>query len=325
MRRSYTTLVAFALLACATLADAGVSEINTHFLNQTRPFGSTAVFTIGSSSDGNYMLCTAFNSPAPPVTATLAWTDENGNAQSWSGTNGCTAIRGRASSTVYVATSGSPGNYSLAVFGFGFWPGQPQKQGGVTEVEAGTISSGMYLFLVQQCAGASTLTVPGFGSVQTGTHGLFLPAIAASGVLSISSTCGTVPLVTGIEFGTPSVGSGPLKDYETNLVGWTDATYPDAETVFSQSQFVNMFVAANIAEVPNGGSVKEDLGVGEQEGSQFASYGCDLSAPPSGAPSGCAVLIQSSVNVVDYWTLNGTAPIWGASPEYNAEVAAVQY
>jgi hypothetical protein len=327
MGRSNTTrvLVAFSVFACATFAEAGLSEINTHFLNQTGPFGSAAVFTIGSSSDGNYVLCTAFNSPAPPVTSTLAWTDENGNSQSWSGSNDCTTIRGRAGSAVYVSTSGSSGNYSLAVIGFGFWPGQPQKQGGIKEVLAGSISSGEYLFLVQPCAGTSTLTVPGFGAIQTGTHGLFLPVIAAGGVLSISSTCNTVPTVTGIGFGTPAVGSGPLKDYETNLVDWTDATYPDAETVFSQSRFVNMFVAANIAEVPNSGSVSEELGVGELQGVQFTGYGCGLTAPPSGAPSACAMLIQSTVDAVDYRTINGTAPVWGSSPAYNAEVAAIEY
>jgi len=317
--------IAAALVVIATIAYAGISEINTQFQDQSGPFSNAAVFAIGSSANGNYMLCLAFNSPSPPVTGTLEWTDENGNIQTWSDTSGCTAIRGLAGSTVYVSTAGSSGSYSLAVIGFGLWPGQPQKQGGISEVSTGSISAGPYLFLVQPCSGTSTLTIPGFGAFQAeDTTAIFLPALASSGTLSFSTTCLYPPSVTGISFGTPKIGAGPLTDYERNLIDWTDATYPNYERVFSSSQFVNVLIATNIAEVPNNGSVAEDLSVWTVEDKAMASYGCNLVAQPSGAPSACVILAPGSVSVVDYFTLNITA-LWGTSPTYNAEVAAIQY
>jgi hypothetical protein len=85
------------------------------------------------------------------MTATLAWIDENGRKQSTSPENNtgavanyatsCTLIRNRGGTAATIAVDGMPfEEYSVHVAGFGFWPNQPQKQGGMTEPIAQTFS-----------------------------------------------------------------------------------------------------------------------------------------------------------------------------------------
>jgi hypothetical protein len=323
---------ALALLLCASFSSAGITEIKTDFVNRTGPFGPSPVFTTGSAN-GNYMLCVGFDSATPPVTATLAWTDENGNPRKWSpGAQNCTALRNRAGATVYVSTSGSFGNYSLGVFGFGLWPTQPQKQAGFTEVPPGSIPAGDYIFLLTEgtadaiCMGTASLTIPGYGSMQINyPWSIIFPFRASAGTLSFSAPTGSEHCsgvtFNALRFGTPGSGSGPLADWELNLIDWSDATYPDWISM-NVDRAGPGILASNIAEVPNIGSLSEVLQV--YWGAQTAVLcAAALAAPPSGAPAGCASPFY--LGGQDVRTLNGNPPFYGESPTYSAEVAVIEF
>jgi hypothetical protein len=325
---------ALALLLCASFARAGISEIKTDFVNQTGPFGPSPVFTTGTAADGNYMLCVGFDSATPPVTATLEWTDENANPQQWSpsGVQNCTALRNRAGATVYVSTSGSSGNYSLAVFGFGLWPEQPQKQAGLTEVPPGSIAAGDYIFLVTEgtadaiCTGTASLTIPGYGSMQIDyPWSIIFPFRASAGTLSFAPPTGSEHCLgvtfNALHFGKPGTGAGPLKDWEVNLIQWTNATYPNWKDM-NVDQGGPGILASNIAEVPNDGSLYEVLQV--YWGTQGAVLcAASLGAPPSGAPAACASPFY--LGGQEFRTLNGNPPFYGESPTYSVEVAVIEF
>lgn len=129
------------------VAAAGISEIKADFMNQTAALAPTKIFAAGGvgSADGSYLVCVYLEQANPgTMTATLAWTDENGNPQSTSPANntgaianyatGCTLIRNHGGTAATIAVDGAPAeDYSVHVAGFGFWPNQAQKQGGVTE------------------------------------------------------------------------------------------------------------------------------------------------------------------------------------------------
>jgi hypothetical protein len=233
------------------------------------------VVTTGGSSDASYLLCIAnYDSPVKPM---LAWTDENGTPQSWTppplpandyGYYGCHFLRNHAGAGVTVSTAGSLGPYSLAVFGFGFWPNQPQKQGGITEAVLGVnaqakMPGGPYLIIFNgdswDCEIA--LGIPGLPAGFSLTESAIFPFIAGPGYvvteqLSASGTCDSSDQLTVISFGTPSTGPGPLTDYEDDLLDWTNATYPYYKTVFTAgASGANFLLATNIAEQPNSGTV----------------------------------------------------------------------
>jgi len=327
-------LTALSLLFCASFARAGISEIKADFVNQVGPFGPTAVFTTGTAANGDYMLCVGFDSAEPPVAATIEWTDENGYPQQWSpsGSQPCTALRNLAGATVFVSTSGSAGHYSMGVFGFGLWPGQPQKQAGLTELPPGQIPAGDYIFLVTEgtadniCIGTASLTVPGYGTMQISyPWSVILPFRASAGTFSFSAPTGSEHCAgvtfNALHFGAPGTGPGPLKDWELNLIDWTNATYP-----YWKSMNVNQagpgILASNIAEVPNRGSVYEVVQV--YWGSQTAvRCAVSLGAPPSGAPAACASPFY--LGGQELRTLNGNPPYYGDSPTYSAEVAVIEF
>jgi hypothetical protein len=142
------------VMMSAVFANAGISEIKVDFLNQTTALVPAAIFAAGAagSADGSYLVCIYLEQANPgTMTATLAWTDENDRKQSTSPANntgavanyatGCTLIRNRGGTAATIAVDGAPfEEYSVHVAGFGFWPNQPQKQGGVTEPIAQTFS-----------------------------------------------------------------------------------------------------------------------------------------------------------------------------------------
>jgi len=338
-------LAIITLLLSSALAHAGISEIKAEYPNQTHPMAATTVVTTGASSDASYLLCIAnYDSPVKP---TLEWTDENGTLQSWSppfvpatgyGYYGCHFLRNHAGASVTVSTAGSLGPYSLAVFGFGFWPNQPQKQGGISETELGVdgqakMPGGPYLIIFNgdnsDCE--IVLAAPGLPASYTLTAPAILPFYAGAGYvltekISGIGTCDSSDQVAVISFGTPSAGAGPLKDYEYDLLDWTNASYPYEKTVFTAGDnAANLILATNIAEQPNSGTVAVEL-MPNWPGQNLPVTPTDFVAEPSGAPASVLVFTSLPANdSVEFWTFNATGRGWGLSPTYSAEVDVIQF
>ena len=266
------------------------------------------------------------------MTATVAWTDENGNAQSFSLVDsqaGCSLIRNEASTAATIAVSGTPYPiYSVYVFGFGFWPGQPQKQAGITETfnstitagnSSGYIAAGDTLVAVTSASGSGcTWSVGSYPSNITGIGvGIVATNESSSANVFSNTSSGCSETVVALNFGTPGTGSGPLTDYEYNLIGWTDATDPNYKTVFTAgSSGASILMGANIAEQPNGGSVSEELNT---------PLG-DVTAGPGGAPASETVPGSVAANAVfQILTLNTPGSPWGTAPAYSAETDVIQF
>lgn len=329
------------LLPCA--ANASLTEVRKDFVNETSLLPATPIIS-APAVNASYLICvTAGAVQATVPAAILRWTDENGEFRSFTYPavngvpNGCNVIRNLAGTAASIETNGTySGLYDLFAFGFGFWTGGTQAQGGLKEAlnYAVTGANGghkfsfpgyPWLFAViaggnckWQLSGGWSGTVagagPGISTAYGGGNGAFT---------TLTAGCGYILLA--VQFGTPAAGAGPLTDYEYDLLNWTDATYPSYKTVLTAgSTGANLVMAGNIAEQPNSGGVAE----------QFYAYGYNggpapcaaLSANDSGAPAACVSAISMPANGPLYFrTVNGAGQAWGASPTYSLEVNAIQF
>jgi hypothetical protein len=105
-------------------ASASLTEVRQDFLNQTAIFSSTSVMS-PPTADGSYLVTVYLDQPTGgTVSATIGWTDENGNAQQSPVLGGSAwfAVRLKANTSLTVATTGTvSGSYNLLVAGVGFW------------------------------------------------------------------------------------------------------------------------------------------------------------------------------------------------------------
>jgi hypothetical protein len=105
-------------------ASASLTEVRQDFLNQTAIFSSTSVMT-APTADGSYLVTVYLDQSAGgTVSATIGWTDENGNQQTFPvlGGSACFAVRLKANTSLTVSTTGTvSGSYNLFVTGVGFW------------------------------------------------------------------------------------------------------------------------------------------------------------------------------------------------------------
>jgi hypothetical protein len=112
------------VLALLAPASATLTEVRQDFLNQTATLPSTSVMT-APRADGSYLVTVYLDQPAGgTVSATIAWTDENGNQQQFPVLGGSAwfAVRLKANTTLTVATTGTvSGSYNLFVAGVGIW------------------------------------------------------------------------------------------------------------------------------------------------------------------------------------------------------------
>jgi hypothetical protein len=112
------------VLALLATASASLTEVRQDFLNQTAIFSSTSVMS-APTADGSYLVTVYLDQPAGgTVSATIGWTDENGNPQQFPVLGGSAwfAVRLKANTTLTVATTGTvSGSYNLFVAGVGFW------------------------------------------------------------------------------------------------------------------------------------------------------------------------------------------------------------
>jgi hypothetical protein len=121
-RKSFASVIV--VLVLLSTANASLTEIRQDFLNQTATFAPTGVMT-APTADGSYLITVYIDQPAGgTVSATIGWTDENGNPQQFPVLDGsaCFAVRLKANTTLNVSTTGTvSGSYNLFVAGVGFW------------------------------------------------------------------------------------------------------------------------------------------------------------------------------------------------------------
>ncbi|MFY9660495.1 MAG: hypothetical protein WAJ97_07715 [Terriglobales bacterium] len=341
-------------------ASAAITEIRKEFPNQTAALPATAILS-APGSDASYLLCVYLSQlgSSNSLSVILKWTDENSKSRSFTFSaaqgviSNCDPIRILAHTAPKVETSGSyVGTYDLYVVGFGFWMTGSQGQGGITEpfanwhLTSGPITLlspvGAATYLVAaDCAdgAASTLNwIDEVGSqsitVSPSLNGAFVPVhVAASKSLVFASgSC----YLSVVNMGTPKLGSGPLTDYEVDLLNYTDVKWPNYVPVVTAGPTTTYVFAGNIAQVPNSaGRVLELLGdrlflqilYADENGAPGNNAGTDLTFPfgivgagyRSGNPNNPFTFnITTAIN--DYSSLG-----WGASPKYSAEVDVIQF
>jgi hypothetical protein len=347
-------------LANSPHANAAISEIRKDFPKQTTTLPATAILS-APSGNASYLVCVYLSQPgsANKLSVIIRWTDENSQSQSFtfSAASGvisnCDPIRNLAGTAPTVETSGIyPGKYDLFVVGFGFWTTGSQAQGGITEPFANwhlqtspiTLLSptGASTYLIAaDCANGSEGTLSWTDEIgsQTATlptslSGAFIPVhVAASKNLVFSSgSC----YLSAVSMGPPKSGSGPLNDYEVNLLNYTDVKWPTFVPVITQGPATTYVFAGNIAQAPN------------SAGKVLEIFGDDLAleilfANGQGAPgnnNGTAATFPIGIvgagyrraNPQNTFTFNITTAInnsnslgWGASPKYSAEVDVIQF
>jgi hypothetical protein len=337
------TLALLALLWPLAAASASITEIRKDFLNETSPIPATPIMAM-PAANATYLICVTAGDVQTTAPATiLRWTDENGQFRNFSYStkngvpNGCHLIRNQAETAPTLETTGIySGFYNLFAFGFGFWSGETQFQGGIRKP---------LNYAVTGANGGHEFSFPGYPwlfSVVTGINCHWKLSAGWSGAISgvgsqistaygggnglfttLTADCGYT--LVAVQFGGPALGSGPLTDYELNLLNWTNATYPAWETLFTPSIAVNALVSWNIAEQPDGGSLKEAI--------NFTGWGnvddpcpTEYLADTAGDPASCVTLVSVAANTAfQIRTTNQTGQAWGTSPTYSAEVDVIQF
>jgi len=356
-------LPAFLLVACGSVR-ASVTEIRQNFFNRVTDLPATAIMS-APTGDASYLIGVYESTVSCAVIPTLRWTDENGVAHSQQGIVGPASVelpagncyvsllanlRVHANTAPTVETDGDNNRftYSLYVSGLGFWPSGAQGQSGLSEV-TGTLPAALVHSLPVYTAPVSTSAL--LVSYSTGYAGLDVPFVSwtdENGHNSLQVPVGT-PVVVPVRiaggtkvwihtypgdktwyaltvFGTPGAGSGPLGDYEANLLDWTSASYPYWGTFFTAgSAGANVLLMSNVTLPANDGTVGEVLQV-YWTNQTAVSCAAALVAGPSGNPASCiAPVFVGSDGTLQIRTYNSTGSPWGASPTYSAEVDMLQF
>jgi hypothetical protein len=110
------------------------------------------------------------------------------------------------------------------------------------------------------------------------------------------------------------------------LLNWSNATYPNWETVLTTTDAgANILLLSNLEQQANGGSENVGLQVNGTDPSA-AACAASLVAVPSGSPASCVspVLLGGS-SAVQFRTYNTPGTPWGPSPVYSAEVDVLEF
>ena len=272
------------LALCLVSQAQYLSEIKYSITGQTAIISPTAVLTAGTTT-GSYLLCSYIEQPSTQSLSTvLAWTDENGNAQSSNLTSGggaqsgCQFIRNEAETAPTISTSGTAtgASYSVYTVGFGMWSTGTQKQGGLSEL-CNTAFSGSSAITLFTASGYDTVLVTTIGNngqtggeftyswtdangsqsytVDTtvfGTGAAFLVRMEPNTSLRLQPN-GGAGNVAGLLFGTPAAGSGPLL---SAIFNYTDvnAGISTPYYIFDSGTVGILLLAAAIDQVPGTGS-----------------------------------------------------------------------
>jgi len=176
--------------------------------------------------------------------------------------------------------------------------------------------------------GAQSRSLALSGSVPQGV--VFPIRVAANSLVTVHTT-GSVGtsydlFVRGIGFWVPGSGSTSLSDYHTNLLLWSNATYPNKQTVLTAPAADKSYLfRVNINEPANTSTDSmcvDILSVDEYSRNQTQT-GC---ASPNGAPAMMTFPLRvkggTSVQLVTY---HFTPPKWGGSPTYNLTVDVIGF
>jgi len=363
MNRLVAAFVILCIIA-ALPAHAAVSEIDKDFLNQTSLLAPTPFLTAPLAT-ANYLVCVYLDQPGSDnenaMSAVLRWTDENSLPQSFTFSapsgpiNYCNPIRNLAGTAPTIETDGAcPGSYDLFVTGFGFWPGAPQKQGGITQpirreflhafngVLLTPGATGDYLMAVSESNGGSwTLGWTDFIGPQSvsgsdSLNGYVIPIHALAGTdITFSGGAAAEQInIDALHFGAPAAGSGPITDYEFNMLDYTDVKWPNYVNVVTSTTPGMYVFAGNMARVPGtgGAAVLEFFG-----DTLFLQI---LDVTSSGAP-GTNGTFSPPIGIVgsgyrsgradNPFTFNVTTavnengPHWGLSGTFSAEIDVLKF
>jgi hypothetical protein len=361
----YFTIALLFVLVFAPDANAAITEIRKEFPNKKAALPATAILS-APDSNASYLVCVYLSQPGNSnnLSAILRWTDENSQPQSFtfSGTRGvisnCDPIRNLAHTAPTVETSGTYSKkYDLFVVGFGFWTTGSQGQGGITEpfanwhLASGPITLlselGAVTYLIAaDCANGTTGTLnwtDEIGSqavtINPSLGGALIPVhvAAAKSLVFTSGSC----YLSAVNMGTPKAGSGPLLDYELNLLNYTDVLWPITLQVLpvgGVKTTTTYAFAGNIAQAPNSSGLSLEMFGDSLSLFLQILYAGDNGAPGNNAgtnstfPIGIVGAGYRSGSTDNPFTFNittaignGPSPGWGSSPKYSAEVNVIQF
>jgi hypothetical protein len=352
-------LLTLFLLAICGSASASVTEVRKNFFNQRTNLPATAIM-LAPVGDATYLIGVYESTTSCAVVPTLRWTDENGVARSQQGSIGpkggncylslLVTLRVRANTTPTVETNGDDNRfvYSLYVSGLGFWPSGAQGQGGLSEVTGALPADRVYARPVYRASGSTSALLVAYSTGYAGTDVPYLSWTDENGYISLEVPVGTsavVPVrIAGgtkvwihtypgdatwyalIVFGVPAKGSGPFGDYEANLLDWSNATYPNWQTLFTAgSAGSNVLLLSDVTQVANDGNVDEGLQV-YWTNQTAVPCAAALTAGPSGMPASCvSTVFVGGNNPLQFRTYNTAGNAWGLSPTYSAEVDVLQF
>jgi hypothetical protein len=358
MKHRGLLLAAFLLAICGS-ASASVTEIRKDFFNRTTNLHATAIMS-APTGDASYLIGVYESTTSCAIVPVLRWIDENGIARSQPGTVGSGAncyvslianIRVQAKTRPTIETGGddNASHYSLYVSGLGFWPSGVQGQAGLSEVTGSLPTKDLVYALAAYGPAVSTTAL--LIAYSTGYAGKDVPyvywtdeygnktlpvPVGASAIVPVRIAGGTKVWIhtyhgdntwyAVIAFGAPAKGSGPFGDYEANLLDWTDASYPNWQTLFTAgSAGANILLLSDVTEPANSGTVGEGL---QAYWTNQTSVPCAaaLVAGPSGIPASCvSPVFVGSNSPLEFRTYNSTGSPWGPSPTYSAEVDVLKF
>ena len=353
-------LLTISLLAICGSGSASVTEIRKDFFNRITNLAATPIMS-APTGDASYLISAYESTKSCAIVPVLRWTDENGVAQSQQGTVGpgggncylflLANIRVHAKTRPTIETSGdnNGSDYSLYVSGLGFWPSGAQRQGGLSEVTGSLPNKNLvYALPVYEPAGSTSALLVAYSTGyagkdvpylswtdEYGNNSLEVP-VATSAVVPVRIAGGTkiwIHTYPGdttwyavIVFGAPAGGSGPFGDYEANLLDWSNATYPNWQTLFTAGRAgSNILLMSDITQPANDGTVGEGLQVYWTNQTTIPCAAA-LTAGPSGVPASCVSPVSVGSNSpLQFRTYNATGNPWGSSPTYSAEVDVLQF
>jgi hypothetical protein len=352
-KKIFVLLVAVPVLVSVLSLSArgSVSEIRRNFFEQTANLPATAIMSGPTGEDGSYLIA-IYESSTSAAVPTLRWTDENDVAQSQTAScvNLCQIlafirVKSGTQATVETANYSGPAPYSLYVSGLGFWRTGLQRQAGLGEATGIAVTdkliytatasiSALLVAYVESSQGQQSVTWWDEDGQRTAAIPFGSPLVVpiriagGTGVRVYDITQSKTHVWYGlILFGAPGPGSGPFTDYEYDMLNWTNASYPNFETVFTNGASpASVLIATNFAEVSNSGSVEEGFnvtGIGTVNPSPCPN---GLLAGTEGIPVGCVLPFTVLPNTaLQVRTINEKGSPWGHSPTYSAEVDVLQF
>ena len=167
-------------------------------------------------------------------------------------------------------------------------------------------------------------------------NGYVIPIHALAGTeITFSGGASSEPIyVDALHFGTPAAGSGPITDYELNMLDYTDLKWPKYVNVVTSSTPGMYVFAGNMARVPGTGGAAELEFFGDSLFLQILDVtgsgapGTNGTFPPpvgivgSGYRSGSADN-PFTFNVTTAVNANGTR--WGQSGTFSAEIDVLKF